>query len=110
MTQPSDDPNKVDPKTLEETRERLARADTAHGTTQTTGGTGSGSSGPVERSPAQSIGRTEGAASSPPPATGSSGVSSGLHPGGAKPRTGAGGHGDVQGNMRTSGPGGRPKR
>lgn len=110
MTHPSDDPDKVDPKNLEETRERLARADTAHSPTQTSGGTGSGSSGPVERSPAQSIGRTEGAASSPPPASGSAGVSSGLHPGGTKPQTGAGGRGDVQGNMQTSGPGGRPKR
>jgi hypothetical protein len=97
----------IHPKLLEETRERLKRADASHAPAAQGSGTGSGSTGTAERGPADTAQAEGGRAAAPggSPATGASGLSTGLQPGGTTPKTGAGGHGDLPGSLSTPGPG-----
>ncbi|WP_207461575.1 hypothetical protein [Azospirillum sp. SYSU D00513] len=99
------EPNDIDPKNLEETRERLARADTSHSPAAQGSGTGTGPAGAAERGPADTAQAEGGPAGGTPPSTGSSGLNSGLQPGGMNPKTGAGGTGDLHGSISTPGPG-----
>ncbi|MGQ9365282.1 hypothetical protein [Azospirillum sp. ST 5-10] len=104
---------KDDPRAIEEARERLRRADTSHspaGQSQSTGtGGGGGAVDPLERGPAETArGAMEGDQGAPPSA-GSAGVATGLNPGGTRPKTGAGGHGERAGSVGTPGAAGRPR-
>ena len=108
MTQPDDD--KIDPQNLQATREALARSDTSQSPASQGTGTGTGSAGPVERGPAETMRDVvQGDQGGAPQTAGAAGVSSGLQPGGMKPTTGAGGRGDVHGNIRTPGGSGGEK-
>ena len=100
---PKDLQNQVDPENLENTRERLARADTSHSPAPQGSGTGSGPAGSGERGPADSAQAQGGSTDNAPPAAGASGLSSGLQPGGTNPKTGAGGTGEERGDLRTPG-------
>lgn len=103
MADQPNDQDRVDPENLEKTCERLARADTSQSPIPQGTATGSGPAGSPERGPADTAHQSGGPADSPPPSTGSQGVSSGLQPGGTIPQTGAGGTGNVRGNIQTPG-------
>lgn len=101
-----------DPKAIEEARERLRHADTSRsprGASQSTGtGGGGGSIDPTERGPAESASGAMQSDQGAPPSAGSAGVATGLNPGGTKPKTGGGGHGDRAGSLGTPGATGKP--